>query len=460
MRIGAAYIRVSTDEQLEFSPDSQLKKIREYAKEQDIHLPDEYIFREDGISGRAADRRPAFQKMIGTAKGVPRPFDVILVWKYSRFARSRSDSIFYKTLLREKLGIDILSISEPIGKDKSSKIYESIIEVMDEYYCDNLSEEVRRGMEERFSRGMIIAPPPFGYKALNGAYVPDAGQADTVREIFRLCAAGMPLRAIVTHLNESGLRTKNGRLFEVRTVGYILRNPVYLGYVRKKGENGEQRLVPAEHTPLVDRALFADCAAKMDKSPLRMSPYTRTSARFALSGLIRCSACGSTLTMSSKAGRLQCCAYAKGKCSVSHSVGVEQITEAVVGQIKKDLAGALVHIRSAAPLQREEQEKAILRREKLRLRRIEEAYEAGVYTLEYLVQAKKAYQKRERACQKQSQQINARTIDVHLELPALLQFAKTYPDKRFANAILKSIISGVVFSRTDASVQLFYREDI
>lgn len=460
MRIGAAYIRVSTDEQLEFSPDSQLKKIREYAVEQDIRLPDEYIFREDGISGRAADRRPAFQKMIGTAKGTPRPFDVILVWKYSRFARSRSDSIFYKTLLREKLGIDILSISEPIGKDKSSKIYESIIEVMDEYYCDNLSEEVRRGMEERFSRGMIIAPPPFGYKALNGAYVPDAEQADTVREIFRLCAAGMPLRAIVTHLNESGLRTKNGRLFEVRTVGYILRNPVYLGYVRKKGENGEQRLVPAEHTPLVDQETFADCAAKMEKGPLRLLPYTRTSARFALSGLIRCSACGSTLTMSSKTGRLQCCAYAKGKCSVSHSVGVEQITEAVVGQIKKDLAGTLVHIRSAAPPRREDQAKAILRREQLRLRRIEEAYEAGVYTLDYLIQAKKAYQERERACEKKDPQVNTKTIDIQLELSDLLQLAVAYPEGGFANAIFKSLLSGVIFSRTDTTVRLFYREPI
>ncbi len=458
MRIGAAYIRVSTDEQLEFSPDSQLKKIREYAKEQDIRLPEEYIYREDGISGRAADRRPAFQKMIGAAKGTPRPFDVILVWKFSRFARSRSDSIFYKTLLREKLGIDILSISEPIGKDKSSKIYESIIEVMDEYYCDNLSEEVRRGMEERFSRGMIIAPPPFGYKAEDGSYILDDERAGTVREIFRLCAAGMPLRAIVTYLNESGMRTKNGRLFEVRTVGYILRNPVYLGYVRKRGEKGEDRLIPAGHTPLVDQTLFAECAANLEKGPLRMLPYTRTSARFALSGLIRCSACGSTLTMSSRAGRLQCCAYAKGKCAVSHSVGVEQITEAVVGQMKKDLAGVSVHIRSAALPQRENQEKAILRREKMRLRRIEEAYEAGVYTLEYLVQAKEAYQKRERACEKKNPQVDTKTIDVQLKLPDLLQLAATYPDGSFANAIFKSLLSGVVFSRADTAVQLFYRE--
>ena len=47
--IGAAYIRVSTDDQLEYSPESQIKLIQEYAKQNDIIVPEEYIFRDDGI---------------------------------------------------------------------------------------------------------------------------------------------------------------------------------------------------------------------------------------------------------------------------------------------------------------------------------------------------------------------------------------------------------------------------
>lgn len=460
MYTGAAYIRVSTDEQLEFSPDSQLKKIQEFAKSQGIRLPEKNIFREEGISGREAEKRPAFQKMIGAAKSTPRPFDVILVWKFSRFARSRSDSIFYKTLLRNKLGIDILSVSEPIGKDKTSKIYESIIEVMDEYYCDNLSEEVRRGMEERFSRGMIIAPPPYGYTAADGKYVPDAERAETVRYIFQMYASGAPLRGIAADLNERGIRTRSGHPFEVRTIRYILSNPVYLGFVRKKNTNGDFHTAAGEHTPLIDAKLYGVCADKLANHSFHMQPYVRSGGRFALSGLIRCSACGSTLTISSGAGRLQCCGYAKGKCSVSHSVALEQIHLAVFQKLSEDLSGKQIRIRTNPLPVKGETDESMLRRERMRLRRIEEAYEAGVYTLEYLIQAKQAYQEKEMKYKEKRQSSQATLIDVTLDMDTFIRFVMAYPDGTFANTVLKGLISKIVFSRSAFSVQLYYKSDL
>lgn len=61
MIIAAAYIRVSTDDQLEYSPDSQLKCIREYVKAHDMILPEEFIFREaEGVSGRSAKNAQSF----------------------------------------------------------------------------------------------------------------------------------------------------------------------------------------------------------------------------------------------------------------------------------------------------------------------------------------------------------------------------------------------------------------
>ena len=147
MIIAAAYIRVSTDDQTELSPDSQIKNIREYAKSHDMIVPDEYIFRDDGISGRTATKRPDFNRMIATAKQKTKTFDVILVWKFSRFARNREDAVVYKSMLK-KLGIDVVSISEPVGDDKMSVLIEAMIEAMDEYYSINLSEEVNRGMLE------------------------------------------------------------------------------------------------------------------------------------------------------------------------------------------------------------------------------------------------------------------------------------------------------------------------
>lgn len=52
LKTAAAYIRVSTDRQTELSPDSQLRIIKEYAKQNGYNIPSEYIFREDGLSGK------------------------------------------------------------------------------------------------------------------------------------------------------------------------------------------------------------------------------------------------------------------------------------------------------------------------------------------------------------------------------------------------------------------------
>ena len=76
----AAYIRVSTDDQLEYSPDSQIKLIREFAKKHDYILPEDFIFIDEGISGKTAQKRPAFNKMIAIAKQKENSFDTILVW--------------------------------------------------------------------------------------------------------------------------------------------------------------------------------------------------------------------------------------------------------------------------------------------------------------------------------------------------------------------------------------------
>ena len=165
-RIGAAYIRVSSDDQLEYSPDSQLKVIRDYAKRDGYLIPDDLVFQDDGISGRSADKRPAFRLMIAQAKEDQHAFECIFVWKYSRFARNQEEAIMYKNILKKK-GIAVKSISEPASDSPFSSLIERIIEWMDEYYLINLSGEVRRGMKEKATRGEALGRAPFGYRVEN-----------------------------------------------------------------------------------------------------------------------------------------------------------------------------------------------------------------------------------------------------------------------------------------------------
>ena len=152
LKIGAAYVRVSDERQDEYSPDSQLKKIREYAAKDGYLIPDEYVFYDDGISGKSAKRRDDFNRMIAVAKDKTHPFEVIYVWKFSRFARNQEEAIVYKNLLR-KSGVSVVSVSEPIPDGHFGPLLERVIEFMDEYYLHNLSGEVVRGMTEKISRG-------------------------------------------------------------------------------------------------------------------------------------------------------------------------------------------------------------------------------------------------------------------------------------------------------------------
>ena len=160
LRYGYGYIRVSTHDQEELSPDSQERLIREYARANNIVLL--HIFIDPGISGRKADKRPQFKEMIANAKSKEHPVDVIIVWRFSRFARNQEESIVYKSLLK-RIHVDVVSLSEPLIPGPFGKLIERIIEWMDEYYSIRLSEDVKRGMTENAYRGKYQTTAPFGY---------------------------------------------------------------------------------------------------------------------------------------------------------------------------------------------------------------------------------------------------------------------------------------------------------
>ena len=111
-KVAALYIRVSTEDQTELSPDAQKRLLLDYAQKNDMIVYGDFIFTES-VSGRHAQKRPEFQKMIALAKQPSHPIDVILVWKFSRFARNQEESIVYKSMLK-KDNVDVISVSEPL----------------------------------------------------------------------------------------------------------------------------------------------------------------------------------------------------------------------------------------------------------------------------------------------------------------------------------------------------------
>lgn len=413
VRIAAAYIRVSTEDQAEYSPDAQLVEIRKYAARSNFVIPESLVFVDEGISGKKTAKRDAFNRMIGMAKQKPRPFDAILLWKFSRFARNREDSVVYKSMLRKQLGIEVISTSEPVGDDKMSILIEALIEAMDEYYSINLAEEVKRGMTEKARRGGLQATPPFGYQARDNLLVAIPEEAELVRAIFARFLDGEGLFAIAKWLNELGVTTKRGGRFENRTVEYILRNPAYIGKLRwnptgrtrRDFDNENIILSDGGHVPLISMEIWDAAQKRMAqvKAQWRYHGRPSTEHRDWLSGMIRCAACGRTLLFT-KPHYWKCGGYTKGACKHSQHTADERMKNMLLAVMTHD---ALSDVPLSCTLLREQPEQldeaAILKEqiEQLdkKLLRLREAYLSGIESLESYSQTKAVLEAQQTAAQ-------------------------------------------------------------
>ena len=481
LRIGAAYIRVSDERQDEYSPDSQLKKIREYAARDGVTIPDEYVFYDDGISGKNVKKRDDFNRMIAIAKEKTHPFDVIYVWKFSRFARNQEQAILYKNLLR-KNGVSVVSVSEPIPEGPFGTLIERVIEWMDEFYLINLGTEVSRGMAEKFSRGEPTCAPPFGYIMRDKMYYPDeeSGKADIVRDVFALYVKGTKQREIANILSDRGIRTKRGNIPDNRFVDYILTNPCYIGKLRRSadGKAVSQRHVEDEnimvtdghHDPIISMELW-DEAQKIRTIQKKSYPkYARREQPidYMLKGLVRCSACGATLVCaisSQTSRRLQCHNYSRGTCRTSHSILVQKIEDAFKEGLRQAIGEKKFTIVPNKP--KESEPKAVdydklIEVEQRRLARAKEAYLAEIDTIEQYAQNKKEITERiEGLKSKRDKQV---TVNVDMDafskkVLGVLEFIEREDVTATAkNEALHTIIEAIIYEKAKGNLAIIFHD--
>jgi len=298
------YARVSSDKQdVDLSISAQLRALREYANRNSYQVVREFV--DEAETGKTT-ARPAFREMIALARRPNKPFEQILVWKYSRFARSREDSILYKAMLK-KVGVLVVSINEPFDNTPTGRLLKAIIESLDEFYSDNLGEEVTRGMRESATRGFYLSSrPPYGYRKVrvkDGSkertkLEPDLDQASIVATIFNEAINGKGLTEIVRELNQKGIPGPNRKDWGKTGLYSILTNEIYTG-VFVWGRNSKRGHEPVRTenacSPIVDRATFEKVQNLMkERAPVRVHPK-RVSSLFLLSGMAYCGRCGKAL---------------------------------------------------------------------------------------------------------------------------------------------------------------------
>lgn len=384
MKTGALYIRVSTEDQSELSPDAQKRLLLDYAKKNEIIVSKDFIFAES-VSGRHAQKRPEFQRMIATAKQPSHPIDVILVWKFSRFARNQEESIVYKSMLK-KDRVDVVSVSEPLIEGPFGSLIERIIEWMDEYYSIRLSGEVLRGMKEKALQHGYQSTPCLGYDAVGHGkpFIINEAEYAMVSYIMDLYDnQNMDETAIARRCNDLGYRTKRGNPFERRTIDRILENPFYCGTVTWNGVEFE-----GSHEVRLSRERFEKRQELIASRKRPIKARNVSTCKHWLSGLIKCSICGATLsyTGNNACPYFQCWKYAKGFHKTSVALSVKKAEEAVTDYFDQILDGAeFTYIRKTQPtddtLEIERLQKELSKLSS-REKRIREAYESGIDTME------------------------------------------------------------------------------
>jgi DNA invertase Pin-like site-specific DNA recombinase len=136
----AIYTRVSTDEQ---KTDLQLMDLKEYVQKRGYET---FNFYEDIVSGAAKERKALDQLMDDAKK---RKFDIVLVWKFDRFARSLKMLVDGLALFQE-LGIDFISFKENIDTTTSmGKLIFNINSAYAEFERDIIRDRVIAGIKAK-----------------------------------------------------------------------------------------------------------------------------------------------------------------------------------------------------------------------------------------------------------------------------------------------------------------------
>lgn len=381
-----AYARYSSDQQRAASIDDQLRNCRKRAEAEGWELIS--TFSDAAISG-SDNKRPQYLKMLAAARD--KEFEVLIIDDLSRFAR---DSVEQETTIRrlEFQGVRIVSTSDGYdSQSKARKIHRGMKGLMNEVFLDDLRDKVHRGQEGQALKGFWLGGRPFGYRlrpVLDRARLDPYGQpervgtmlemdpeqAPIVKRIFERFIEGASCLSISRELNEDGVpspgstwkrKTRRCRGWMASAVRGMLKNPLYTGqqrwnasqYLRdpdtgkdrrRARPESEWKVTRDESLRIVSDELFESAQARTrvsTKGDARLKSGGR--AKYVLSGLLVCEACGAKYVMGDKTHYL-CSSHAMGRsCSNGTRIRRDAIEAKILQNDDSPIGGLLAPERVA-----------------------------------------------------------------------------------------------------------------
>ncbi len=465
MKPAAIYARVSSNRQKEEQTiKSQTAALIERAKQGQYTVPPEWIFEDEAYSG-AVLTRPGLERL----RDLATEGQIQAVWVYSPDRLSRKYA--YQVLLIEELarhGVEVLFIRSPQADTPEDQLLLQFQGMIAEYERAQIAERTRRGKRHRARNGSVnvLSGAPYGYRYVRKTESSEAyyqvieDQAQIVRRVFRLYTQkDLSINAIARWLNEHDIATRTGTSRWCRsTVWAMLRNPAYKGKACfGKTEQSERRRITKPlrqrggHSPrnsahrerprqewieipvpaLIDEATFDLVEEKLQQNK-HHSPR-RTSEPTLLQGMLVCKQCGyayyrtSTQTSKRKLYYYRCLGsdnyrYANGRVCDSRPIRQDQLDDRVWQQIIRMLQDPELiqseidrRIQAIGETDPAKCRETMLHKEHIRLqsktRRLLDAYQESLLSLEELRQRMPILRKREQAIESELRSLEVSAVD-------------------------------------------------
>jgi site-specific DNA recombinase len=366
MKRAAIYGRYSTDLQDERSIADQFAVCRTYAGREGLNVIGTYEDR--AVSGASMHGRYGLQELLRDAAAGK--FDVLIAESMSRIGRDQED----RAAIRKRLQFAGVRIMTP-GDGLVSPLMDGIRAVIDSQQLEDMKVMIRRGLAGVVREGRVPGGAAYGYRIVNrlddrgdvirGLREVDEEHAEIVRRVFREYAAGRSPREIAATLNAARVPPPKGQFWNASTInGFaqrgsgMLRNELYRGFivwnrtrklrnpdtgkrVPRVNQADDRHVTEAPHLRIIDEELWQAVQARIAGRSRDPRTWTRR-PRHLLSGLLRCGACGSGMTVidRDKTGktRIRCSAVREnGSCTSRRVLYLNAVEAAVIDGMRKQL---------------------------------------------------------------------------------------------------------------------------
>lgn len=362
-RKAVGYSRYSTDLQNERSIADQEALIRRYADVNGLDLA--RLYSDAAQSGASILGRDGLLELLSDARAGG--FEVVIVEELDRLSRDMEDLAgIHKRL--SFAGIEIMAVHEGVA----STVTVGLRGLVGQMFREDNARKIRRGLSGRVAQGLSAGGRAFGYRpheTEKGRMIIVEEEAAVVRRIFQAFANGQsPVQIARTLTLDGAPKPRGARAWQASTIyGWasrrsgILRNDLYAGRIvwnksrmLKDPETGRRVSKPNPESEwqsrgvpelrIVDQDLWDRVQIMLTPQP-DATPAERARMKRPvrpLSGLLRCAACGSGMSVKGKdkSGRVRigCTRHMQSRtCPAPRSWYLDQVEEHVMGLLRTEL---------------------------------------------------------------------------------------------------------------------------